>query len=172
MSISSPWILTIVYWLHLLATVIWIGGVVSLAIIFLPSIQKTLKTDQKNILYSEIQRRFQPIGWFSLVILSGTGMIQMAAHPAYQGFLNIDNNWAVALFSKHLAIFLLIILMGIMTWGVLPTLKRINLRLSVGKNVSEEEIKKSQRLEKILINATLFLSILILFLTAWARAAS
>ena len=172
MSISSPWILTIVYWLHLLATVVWIGGVVSLSIIFLPSIQKTLKPDQKNILYAEIQRRFQPIGWLSLVVLSGTGMIQMGAHPAYQGFLNIDNNWAVALFAKHITIFLLIILMGIMTWGVLPSLKRINLRISIGKNVSEDEIIKSQQLEKRLINATFFLSILILFFTAWARAAS
>ncbi len=123
MSISSPWILTIVYWLHLLATVIWIGGVVSLAIIFLPSIQKTLKADQKNILYAEIQRRFQPIGWLSLVILSGTGMIQMGAHPAYQGFLNIDNNWAIALFSKHIAILLLIVLMGINDLGCFTDFK-------------------------------------------------
>jgi len=172
MLISSPWILTIVYWLHLMATVIWIGGVISLNIIFLPSIQKTLTTDQKNLLYSEIQKRFQPIGWLSLVILSGTGMIQMGAHPSYQGFLNINNNWAVALFSKHISILLLIILMVIMTWGVLPTLKRINLKLSLGKNVTEEEIKKNQHLENFLIKAIFFLSILILLLTAWARAAS
>lgn len=54
MNVSNPWILTIVYWLHLLATVVWIGGIISLAIVFLPSIQKTLPGEQKNALYTEI----------------------------------------------------------------------------------------------------------------------
>lgn len=172
MNVSAPWILTIVYWLHLLATVVWIGGVISLAIVFLPSIQKTLPGEQKNALYTEIQKRFQPIGWLSLVILSGTGMIQMGAHPKYQGFLNIDNSWAIALFSKHIVIFALVLLMGIMTWGVLPALKRINLRVSVGKTVSEDEKKRYARLEKLIVNGTFILSILILLLTAWTRAVS
>lgn len=172
MSVSNPWILTIVYWLHLLATVIWIGGIISMAIIFLPSIQKTLESSQKSALYTEIQKRFQPVGWLSLIILSGTGMIQMGAHPDYQGFLNINNTWAVALFSKHIAIFLLIVLMGIMTWGVLPALKRISLRQALGKNIDENDKKKNDQLEKLIVNGTFILAIIILLLTAWARSVS
>jgi uncharacterized membrane protein len=172
MSVSNPLILTIVYWLHLMATVVWIGGIISMAIIFLPSVQKTLENSQKSVLYAEIQRRFQPLGWLSLIVLAGTGMIQMGANSAYQGFLNINNSWAVALFSKHIAIILLVILMGIMTWGVLPALKRISLRQSLGKAIDEKEQKKYGRMEKQLLNGTLVLSVIILLLTAWARSAS
>jgi ABC-type phosphate transport system permease subunit len=99
-------------------------------------------------------------------------MIQMGANSAYQGFLNINNSWAVALFSKHIAIILLVILMGIMTWGVLPALKRISLRQSLGKAIDEKEQKKYGRMEKQLLNGTLVLSVIILLLTAWARSAS
>ncbi len=172
MTDIPSWGLTIVYWLHLLATVVWIGGTTSLALIFLPAMQKISDQSQKDILYAEIQKKFQPIGWLALVILSGTGLIQMTSHPAYDGFLQIGNAWSLAIFSKHVVIILLVLSMVIMTWGVLPELKKINLKKSVGRNVSQIEVKNFERKEKLLINLNLILSLIVLLLTAWARSVS
>ncbi|OJX46135.1 MAG: hypothetical protein BGO78_04430 [Chloroflexi bacterium 44-23] len=172
MTEIPSWGLALVYWLHLLATVAWVGGAVSLSMIFIPAIQKLTDQAQKDILYREIQKRFQPIGWLALAILFGTGLIQMTSHPSYNGFLQINNSWSVAIFSKHIAILVLIGSMAIMTWGVLPELKKINLKKSVGKNVSQDEINKYDRREKLLVNLNLVLSLIVLLLTAWARSVS
>lgn len=166
------WGLTLVYWLHILATVVWIGASVSLAVIFFPAMRQLTDSGIRSVLYREIQKRIQPVGWLSLVILSATGLIQMSVHPSYEGFLTIENSWSIAIFSKHAAIFLLFLSMAVMSWGILPELKRISLKVSLGKQVSDQAQEKLEKREKNLLNLNLILSLVVLLLTAWARAVS
>jgi uncharacterized membrane protein len=167
-----PWFLTIVYWMHMVATVVWVGGLSSFSLLFIPSIRKILDYQNQAELINEIQKKFQPIGWFSLVVLSGTGLIQMSAHPKYGGFLAIDNQWAVAIFLKHGIILLLIASMALINWGVLPGLRKIALKQSVGKNIDIEEKERLEKRERLLIRVNLILSFVVLALTAWARSVS
>ena len=171
MTVPS-WFLTIVYWLHMMATVVWVGGLTSLSLLFIPSIKKVLDYQKQAELVNEIQKKFQPLGWLSLIVLSGTGLIQMSAHPKYGGFLAIDNQWAVAILLKHGIIALLIASMAVINWGILPAMKKIALKQSVGKHVDPVEKQRLEKRERLLIQVNLGLSIIVLALTAWARSVS
>ena len=80
------WFLTIVYWIHMMATVVWVGGLTSLSLLFIPATKKVLNNQLQADLLKEIQRRFRPLSWLSLILLMGTGMIQMGSHPKYDLF--------------------------------------------------------------------------------------
>lgn len=168
----SPLALTIMYWLHMLATVVWIGGLTTLSVIVLPAAQKTLDRSSFAALLTQIQARLQQVGWFSLAVLGVTGMFQMSANPSYGGLLVIDNDWAIAIFSKHIVIGLMILVSGYVTWGLLPTLKRNALRRAAGRDVDEALEARLQRRETWMLRMNVLLSIIVLLCTAWARSAS
>lgn len=164
------WVLSIAYWLHIMATVIWIGGMFFLSTIVLPFAKKSLDDGQRAAFLDLIQKKFQPIGWLSLGVLGATGMFQMSEHPLYEGFMSINNPWAVAIFMKHIVIVVMVGVMLFLTWGILPAIKRLALKRSLGKQYDTAEqaalIKKEQWLTWI----NLVLSILVLLLTAVARS--
>ena len=99
---TPTWALTIAYWVHMLATVIWIGGLAIVTLFVVPAAQRSLDDKNYHSLISKIQQRLDPLAWFSVTALLGSGMIQMSASPHYQGFLTINNRWAGAIIIKHL----------------------------------------------------------------------
>jgi uncharacterized membrane protein len=86
----------------MLATVLWIGGICTLALLVLPAASKTLDAMAYADLLERIQKRLDPLGWLCLVVLAATGLVQMSANPNYQGFIAIQNRWAAAILVKHL----------------------------------------------------------------------
>jgi len=161
--------LTIAYWMHILATVIWIGGLASLSLFVLPAARRSMQPVQYSTFLTSIQGRIQQIGWFSLIVLIFTGMFQMISHPNYQGFLVISTTWAEAILIKHLTVGVMLILSAYITWGVMPALERMAFRQSMGKPGDPEELEKLQQRETVLLRVNLFLAIIVLLLTAWAR---
>jgi uncharacterized membrane protein len=161
----------IAYWLHMLATVVWIGSLAALGLVVIPAARKSIDSAAYSVLLAQIQARMQPVGWFSLAVLAVTGMFQMSANPSYDGFLAITNNWAIAILIKHLVIGILILTSGYMTWVVLPRLQRAALLRSTGQSVEDSLIEKLERDETRLLIINLVLSVVVLGLTAWARAA-
>ena len=85
------WALSIAFWAHMLATVLWIGGLVVLSILVLPAARKTLDPQAYARFLEETQRRLDPLGWFSIILLLVSGMFQMSANPHYEGFLSIHS---------------------------------------------------------------------------------
>jgi uncharacterized membrane protein len=166
---APPLALMIAYWLHMLATVAWIGGLAALAVIVIPSARKTLGHPEFSKLVARMQNRLAQVGWFSLAVLFVTGMIQMSSHPSYEGFLAFTNTWAVAILSKHLVILLMILVSSYITWGVLPALQRTAMMQAVGKPVDETQVEGLRRRETRLLQLNLLLSLIVLALTAWAR---
>lgn len=170
MTPYPPGMLTAIYWLHMLATVAWVGGQAALALLVLPAARKTLAGEVYSAFLGQINRRLKLVGWISLIILVGTGMFQMSASPSYQGFLSITNTWAVAIFSKHLVIGLMVVLSAYSTWGLSPALQRLALLRSKGKG-SEVEFEGLQKREEWLVRINLGIAVVVLLLTAWARSA-
>lgn len=164
--IVPDWGLSIAYWLHMLATVIWIGSLTALALVVLPAARRSLEGDAYSTLLGSIQRRVDSIGWFCLVVLAGTGLFQMSAHPNYQGFLAIDNAWSVAILVKHLLFGVMIVSNVYMTWFVLPELRRSAMR----RSQSQPLASALERRNTWLVNFYLILAVLILAVTAVARA--
>lgn len=172
MSIAAPpWVLAIAYWLHMLATVLWIGGLAAMSLIVVPAARKALNGKEYAVLLAQMQKRLQAIGWFSLVVLVLTGMFQMSSSPFYEGFLAIQNTWSVAMLLKHLSIGLMVLVSGYLTWFLGPALQRNVLLRTAGKEIDPSRQVKLQRQEELLLAVNVAASVLVLLLTAVARAA-
>ncbi len=161
------WALSLAYWLHMLATVAWLGGLVALVVLVLPLARRILDADNYVVFLEQIQRRLDPLGWLSLAVLLATGLFQLSANPSYEGFLSISNRWAVAILIKHILFFGMIAVSAYLTWGVLPSLRRVGMKRA--KGIETEEVEKLQKRETLLLRIILILGILILGLTSLAR---
>lgn len=164
--------LVMIYWLHMLATVAWIGGQTALAVMVLPAARKTIASASGYPEFiGQITRRLQWIGWLSLFVLVATGLFQMSANSNYKGFLEISNTWATAILLKHLVIGVLVLSSAYVTWGLTPALERTTLLLAHGKG-SPTELAALQRREENLVQINLLISVVVLLLTAWARSST
>lgn len=167
---TPTWVLAIIYWLHMLATVAWIGGLTALVVFVLPAAQKNLSVDAYAGFLFQLESRLQRLGWLCMGVLIVTGMFQLSAHPNYEGFLAITTPWASALLVKHLAVGVMIGLSAYITWGLLPALSRIEVLKLAGKSIDTSNLRRLQQREGWLMRANLLIAIIILLLTAWARA--
>ncbi len=139
MSATSNLGLVIAYWLHILATVVWIGGLAALSIFVLPAARRTMPQKDYSTFLTAMNTRLQQVGWVCLSVLIFTGLFQMVSHPNYQGFLVIDSSWALAILIKHLAVALMLLLSIYVTWGLMPALQRIAFIQSLGKTTDAAE---------------------------------
>ena len=162
------WALSLVFWLHMLATVAWIGGLVAVVILVLPAAKKTLEPEIYANFLEQLQRRLDALGWLSLAVLLATGLFQMSANPNYEGLLSISNRWAASMLLKHILFIGMIGVSAYLTWGILPTLRRIAMRQA--KGLDAQEAAQLQNRETLLLRINLVLGVLILGLTALARA--
>ena len=163
--------LALAYWLHILATVTWIGGLVALSVLVIPAARRTLQPGDYAALLDRLQAGLQRIGWLSLAVLIATGMFQMSAHPAYEGFLTISNAWAVAILIKHIMVGFMVLTGAYLTWGIMPSLRRMALLRAAGQNLDAAKDLALHKHESRVLTINLILSILVLLLTAIARAA-
>ena len=163
------WALLISFWLHMLATVAWLGGLAALALFVFPSMRRTLKPKDYAVWADALNRKLDPIGWFSLGLLIFTGLLQMDGNSNYDGFLSLSNPWAVAIFLKHIVFFGMIAVSAVLTWGVAPALSRAALSRARGATDGQEEA--ILRRFQALIALNLLLGLLVLVFTAMARVA-
>jgi uncharacterized membrane protein len=168
MSSIPAWALTITYWLHMLSVVIWIGSLTAINILILPASRRTLNLSDQLSLISALQKRLEPIAWFSIGMLAFTGLIQMSTSEHYDGFANISTTWSLAILAKHILGGLMILISAIQTWEVFPAIQRILIKK---EKADETELAKLQKREIHLININIFLSLLALGATAIARVA-
>jgi uncharacterized membrane protein len=169
MEAPPYWALALVFWLHLLATVTWVGGIVAISILVLPAAKRSLKPADQLAFIEAIQKRLEPMAWFCLGLLIATGLFQLSANSHYNGFLNVSTTWSLAILVKHGLVAVMVVVSAVQTWEVLPAIRRTLMRRE--KGASEEEIIKLQKREERLLRMNFILSILILGATALARAA-
>jgi uncharacterized membrane protein len=168
--ISSPpaWALALTYWLHLLATVTWVGSLAGISFLILPAMQRALDPDTQLVFIEAMQKRLEPIAWFSMSLLVLTGLFQMSVNPHYDGFLSISTQWSLAILTKHLLGIIMVVVSAIQTWEVIPAIRRAMVKLKKSKNA--EELDALRRREILLLRMNFGLAILILLATAFARA--
>lgn len=127
--------LAISLFIHLLATVIWIGGLLVTMILVFPLVRRTLTIENPALyrLLSGLRKRFYPISNLSLVALIVTGLFQMTADPFYDGLLTFDNTWSQIMLAKHILIVAMAIVGLLLQYGVAPALERTSLQLERGR---------------------------------------
>ena len=168
--LTNDFIISLSFFFHLIATVAWIGGLVTLAFIVQPVLNHVVTDVRERARLNEaVFKRFQPIANLSLIVLILTGMVQTFTNRFYKGFLQFDNTWAQAILFKHLAIVGMIILAGIITFSVQPALQRNALLVANGV-ADEAQSARLQQQQVRLTRLNLALSVLVLFFTAIASA--
>jgi putative copper export protein len=164
------WFIAASYFFHMVATVVWVGGITMLTLIVYPSLRKVAGDDQlKGALISEIHRRFSPLAMLSLATLIVTGLSQMAVNKNYNGFLKIDTAWAWAILLKHIAFGVMTLIGAYSVWGLSPNIARLALLESKGK-LSGIELSSLRQREERLNQLNFACALLVLAFTALARA--
>lgn len=96
-------ILALSYWLHSIATVIWIGGIFFILFIALPSAKQVLGAEAGKLM-CEISKRFAPIANYSIILLVATGVVLTAVNKQFSGIGNFANSWSLGLIVKHVLV--------------------------------------------------------------------
>ena len=167
MSTPPSWVLAIIYWLHMLATVAWIGSLAAINLLVLPASQRTLKLVDQLSFISALHKKLEPLAWFCMGLLVVTGLFQLSTSPHYDGLLSVSTQWSLSILIKHGLAVVMAVVSAIQTWEVLPAIHRTLLRK---ETADPELLAKLQRRETTLLRVNLILSALILGATAFARA--
>ncbi len=162
--------LVISLFFHLVATVIWIGGLVVLTLLVWPETRRILAENPGVYsLLTRLRKRFLPLTNLSLAVLIVTGLFQMTADPNYEGVLQFANEWSRAMLLKHIAVGGMVVCGAGLQFWVAPALERTSLLAERSKG-DPAEWARLHRLEVRLTWLNVFLGVLVLAFTAWATA--
>lgn len=139
-------------WLHALATVVFVGHYLLLAVIYLPALSKN------GSALSEISKRSRYWMYASLIIFMLTGIYLTFVDPNYQGIGNFSNFWSVSMLVKHILILVMIVL-GF--W--------YNAILRVGPMMSSNNPEQAILRFRKFVNVMATCGLLVLLLTALAQ---
>ena len=164
----ATWVLALSYWLHLIATIVWVGGLALMALVVWPGARAALGPGPEfSDLIRRLQKRFNPLAWGSLAVLVATGLTQMSANKNYDGLLRLTNPWTVAILAKHLAVGAMILIGLYMQVSLQPELARMALLESHGRPAPNADAFRRRELNLIRLN--LACGVVVLGLTAIAR---
>lgn len=145
-------------WLHALATVVFIGHYLLLALIYLPAM-RTGTLEVTGPILSEISKRSRRWLYASLLIFFLTGIYLMFADPGYLGIGNFRNFWTVMMLIKHI---LILVMMGAGFW--------FNAILRVGPMLSSRNsVEQAYTRFRQYVNIMAVSGVLVLLLTALAQ---
>lgn len=161
------WVLAISYWIHLLATVTWLGGLLVMVVVAWPAVRKQLMDANQ---WSELLRRFTPWANISLVLLWATGFLQMSADVNYEGFLAVNSLWARAILIKHIAIGAMMVLGLYIQLRVHPALALLTILEKKQPEFAQAERDRLTQRQNRLVRLNLLLALLVLLCTAVATA--
>ena len=77
-------LLVAIMWLHLTATVIWLGGITFILLVTLPSARQVLRGEAGGMM-GEVTRRFTPMANLSILFLLLSGIFLMAINGNISG---------------------------------------------------------------------------------------
>jgi uncharacterized membrane protein len=161
------WILVASYWVHLLSTVVWLGGVATMALIAWPALrQGALATNQ----WFQLQKRTLPWVNAALVLLLITGFIQMTNDENYEGFLVLRSLWAYAMILKHVAYLGMVALTVYLQFVLYPSMTRTALFTETRPELAEVEQEQLTRREIRYLRLNVLCAMAVLLFTAIATA--
>lgn len=156
--------------LHIGATVIWIGGILLLTLLVVPELNRALAEQPAlHQLLRRLRKRFTPLGNLALATLIVTGVLQMSTDPNYESLLSFSNRWSQILLFKHLLLIIMAAAGLFLQLTVAPALERASLLLERGRGDADEwnRLRRRERRLTLLIAS---LAVLILAASAWLAA--
>jgi uncharacterized membrane protein len=111
-------------WLHILAAITWIGGMMFIGLVLVPILRKPPLRDSSALLLYRTGLRFRQVGWISLLLLVLTGMVNLGVRgygwaDLWDGSL-WQGGWGHALGAKLLLVALVLLLSAVHDFYVGP----------------------------------------------------
>lgn len=141
--------------LHLLAAVIWIGGMIFANMILFPS-HFAIDPPQRGKLLGAVVKRFTIVSWICIVVLVLTGLYKTPTHM----LLSPEGNFGLWLTIKHIVIILLILFGIIITFVIGPKIRKLGPQQ--GEQPSAEFLNAQKQI-RILGTTNMILGIIVLF---------
>lgn len=68
-------------WLHVLAAITWIGGMLFIALVLVPVTRRLDDAELRARLVHAVGLRFRAVGWIALGVLVATGLVNLWLYP-------------------------------------------------------------------------------------------
>lgn len=146
---------SIINFLHLLATTVWIGGALFIHLILQPSMT-LIDPQQAGRLFGAIAKRFSIAAWSSLLVLLFTGYYKTPPEM----FFDPSSDTGLILVIKHIFI-IAVIIVGLFIGGVVvPRLRAAT--PNAGEKPSDEFLAYQKRLKTLSTTNTIFALLILL----------
>lgn len=108
--------------LHVLAVVVWIGGIAAVTTVMFPAMRRLDSNEQKVWLFDQIERRFRPQARIAWLIVGLSGLYMVVALNAWLRFTQAHYWWMHAMVALWLVFGLMLFLIEPLIVG--PRLER------------------------------------------------
>lgn len=102
--LENPIVLTVLDFIHQMATIAWIGGMVFNLLAVMPTVSKVLEPALAGKFMGALMKRVRVIVYVSLLVLFVTGIPMKIASEYYVAIINFDTAWETASFVKHVLV--------------------------------------------------------------------
>ena len=148
-------ILSLATFVHLVAAITWLGGIIYINLVLLP-VLNTLEPSTAGKLMGENAKRFSVIAWTSIGLLIVTGLMQLDADT----FFDFSTDFGTFLTLKLITVSIMIIIGLYITLLLAPKIRK--LAPTEGDAPTLEFLNLQKRLP-LLIRTNMILGILVLF---------
>ena len=100
----SQILIALSFWLHSLATIVFIGHYLLFSLIYLPALSNIESIDGTGPILSTFSKRSRSWLYVSLLTFLFTGTYLTFIDPNYLGIGNFGNPWAILMLVKHILI--------------------------------------------------------------------
>ncbi|MDI3339456.1 MAG: DUF4149 domain-containing protein [Sphaerobacter sp.] len=157
----------VIRWVHLLAAIAWIGGMLFILLVLLPVLRRALPPTERTLLFARVGQRYGVLSWIALSILVVTGFLNGERRGiAWQHLLDSDYGRTLALKLLFVALVIVIALVHAFYFG-----RRIARLAEEAKARGDDpalaaERRRLQRMSMALSGLSLLLNLAIVLLAA------
>lgn len=160
---DNVFVKTLIDWIHIMATVAWIGGMFVNFIVLRPVVTKVLDPATAGKFMQTLMKRFRVVIYTSIVLLGVTGIPLKIINENYISIINFDNNWEIVSFIKHIFYGILVVL-AVYTFEILsPKIAR------AAKNGPSPAMAALQKQQGMMGAVAFLTAIIILILSSLMR---
>jgi uncharacterized membrane protein len=147
-------------WIHLMATVAWIGGMFTNFFVYIPSIGKTLEPPLAGKLMANVMKRFRVLVYISMAVFLLSG-ITMASLHLDSTAMQSSRTELVAILLFKVPLYILMVILAIVAFEfVAPRVARL------AAEGPSPGLQRAQRTQKILAMAGFMLGVLVIAISA------
>jgi len=155
-----------ILWLHLLGTVVWVGGLCFQLLVVAPLLSHSPVTAERLRFGLSLDIRFRSVMWptVGLGLLTGLYNVMNVLYATTLAGGSVPPAFVRLLSIKLLLVVLMLVLQGIQRFGLHPRMVALLARLSSEFPQSPDELLRLQRLPRLLSLLTVSIAAVVMFL--------